>query len=129
MAPEPEGAVLSIARPVVSLVLVLPDGSVSVTVSSGIETSVAPVPTVPVQLTMPVASVGVGVQVMLGIERVAPDSTEVHVVVTVVPLLAGDGVVVHIGVAGGVTSMMTGQNGQTLVGQFPAVSVQANESV
>ena len=127
--PVPDGAVLSITRCVVSLVLVLPDGSVTVTVSSETETSVAHVPTIPVQLTMLVASAGVGVQLILGIVSTAPLSTPVQVVVTLVPLFAGFGRVLHTGAVGGMTSMMTGQNGHTTVGQLLAASVQANESV
>jgi len=78
-------------------------------------------------MTIPVLSAGVGLHERFGIVRVDPDSVPVQV--TVVAPLVVDGEAVQTGRAGGVVSMMTGQNGHTLVGPLPAASVQANESV
>jgi hypothetical protein len=80
----------------------LPAGSFTVAV--GLDGNVPGV--VSVHLTIPVASAGVGTQVVPGIVRVAPGSTPVHVITTAVVPLDGLGVAVHVGAVGAVVSLM-----------------------
>jgi len=101
------GPVLSTISPVVDPVFVFPAGSVIVMVSFGIDTSQVPVHTVQVHVTSPLASAGLGVHVMFGILTEVPSSTHVRLVVIVVPLFAGFGFVVAVGVAGAVSSTVT----------------------
>lgn len=119
------GSVLSISSPVVAVVFVFPDESVMVIVSFGVFTSPVPVPTVPVHTTSPLAVAGFGVHIIFGIITVVPGSTHVTVVVIVVPLFAGFGLVVAVGVVGSVVSISTGPSHVVVVGPFPVLSKQS----
>lgn len=82
---------------------------------------------VPIHVTVPVASAGDGVHVIFGIERVFPEVTPVHVIVTSAPPDAVAGVAVHDGVAGGIESTVSVV---VFAGDvFPAVSVAVTERV
>jgi len=96
-APDPDGGVVSgVVRVIATVpVAVLPAGSATVTVGLLVRT-------VPVQVTIPVLSAGVGLHERFGIVRVDPDSVPVQV--TVVAPLVVDGEAVQTGRAGGVVS-------------------------
>lgn len=116
------GFVLSIMSPVVVPVFVFHAGSVTVIVSFGTCISHVPVPTTHVQLTSPLAVAGFGVHVIFGIVTVVHGSTQVRLVVTVVPLFAGFGLVVAVGVEGFVRSITTEPKPVVVVGPFPVAS-------
>jgi hypothetical protein len=102
-------------------VLVFPAGSVTVMVVGVPSNCPTPVPAVAVQVTVPDAVAGDGVQLNPGIERMAPDSTLVIESITVSPVFAGFGVMVPtVGVAGGVASIV---RVTVPVDEFPARSV------
>ncbi len=62
----------------------------------------------PVQVTVPLASAGLGVQETLGKLFVVPAPTPVQVTVTDTPLTADAGEAVQVGVGGGVVSIVNG---------------------
>jgi hypothetical protein len=113
------GAVVSFTTGVVVVDgVVLPAGSV-VEIATG-NTSDPGV--VSVHLTIPVASAGVGIQVVPGIVTVAPGSTPLHVTTTGVVPLVGLGVAVQVGATGAVVSGTIGL-GIGAVVVFPAGSL------
>ena len=114
------GAVLSTVNTgVLVLLFVFPNPSVTVIVCA---VPLYPLPTTAVQLILPLASPGLGLQLNHGILTIAPLSTLLNHTVTVVPLLAGFGLITPTtGSLGHVLSILTLKFVPVL--SFPAPSV------